>query len=128
MGAGKTVLAKGICAGLGFRGEVISPSFVRVHRYIIEGEREKERKGESAGWNRLTDSPTHRLTVFHVDFYLVDSCEDAMDLGLEELFGGDNIVIVEWAQKFPDLIPDEAVWVELELGEDEMHRTIRVAG
>ena len=130
LGAGKTILAKGICAGLGFRGEVISPSFVRIHKYspihksfgspVVGGEESRIKNQESRIKNQQS------AIIYHVDFYLVESRDGVMDLGLEELYGGENIVILEWAQKFPDLMPEGTIWVDIELGEGEMCRTIKV--
>ena len=100
LGAGKTVLAKGICRGLGYEGEVTSPSFVRIHTY------------------------PHSIPIYHVDFYLLRSAEEVADLGLDELYDGNNIIIIEWAQRFPDLVPEESWWVEIEwqCGEETIRR------
>ena len=89
LGAGKTLLARGICRGLGYAGNVTSPSFVRLHQYP-------------------NDPP-----LYHADFYLVESEAGIFDLGLDELYGGDGIVIVEWAQRFPRLLPDDCWWIEI---------------
>ncbi|MFC2150214.1 tRNA (adenosine(37)-N6)-threonylcarbamoyltransferase complex ATPase subunit type 1 TsaE [Calditrichota bacterium] len=100
LGSGKTMLVKGICLGLGFGGEVTSPSFVKIHHYT-------------------SDPP-----MVHADFYLVDSYNDVMDLGLDELFGSDNISVVEWAQKFPEQLPQDAWWIEIDhvVGREETRR------
>ncbi len=89
LGVGKTVLARGICRGLGYTGEVTSPSFVRVHNY-------------RAG-----------IPIYHVDFYLARSAEDAMDLGLDELFDDEGVVIIEWAQRFPGVVPAGCWLIEM---------------
>jgi len=78
LGAGKTCLVKGIAAGLGLDPErVHSPSFIMVNRY--EG------------------SPS----LNHVDLYRLDKGEDFSDLGLEELFAGTDVTVVEWAERLP---------------------------
>ncbi len=104
LGSGKTWFAKGLCRGLGYGGEVTSPSFVYVHSY----------RG--------------RIVIHHADFYLVRSSEDVFTLGLDELYGGDCIVIVEWAQRFPDLLPSDSWWISIEWSkQDETSRLITIS-
>jgi len=83
LGSGKTTLTKGLAAGLGFveSAEVKSPTFVLIHEY--------------AG----------RLPVYHVDLYRLDQLEEAARLGLEQYLDGDGVCIIEWADKFPSLVP-----------------------
>jgi len=80
LGAGKTCLVKGIAAGLGIDPRrVHSPTFIMVNRY---------------------DGP---LPVNHVDLYRLEEGEDFTDLGLDELFAGNGVTLVEWAERLPDL-------------------------
>ncbi len=81
LGVGKTLFAKGIARGLGYRGEVTSPSFVHVHLY----------RG--------------KLPVYHVDLYRERSALDVLSLGLEEYIDGEGVTLVEWADRFPELLP-----------------------
>jgi len=91
LGAGKTTLAKGIVQGLGAApaDEVSSPTFTLIHEY---------------------GSPT---AVYHVDLYRLESARDAATLGLDELFDGPALVIVEWGERFPELMPPERVEIQL---------------
>jgi tRNA threonylcarbamoyladenosine biosynthesis protein TsaE len=75
LGAGKTTFTKGLAAGLGAAAEddVTSPTFTLVHRY---GPR-----------------------VYHVDLYRINGAHDFDTLGLEDVFSGDAIVIVEWPER-----------------------------
>jgi tRNA threonylcarbamoyladenosine biosynthesis protein TsaE len=78
LGAGKTCLVKGIAAGLGIDPHrVHSPSFIMVNRY---------------------EGP---LPVNHVDLYRLEEGEDFADLGLDDLFGGDGLTLVEWSERLP---------------------------
>jgi tRNA threonylcarbamoyladenosine biosynthesis protein TsaE len=100
LGAGKTHFVKGLAAGLGYTGEVTSPTFTLIHEYV-----------------------GGRLPLYHFDFYRLDSEDEALRLGLEEYVAGDGVCVVEWADKFPALLPPETRWFDLRLtGEDE--RTI----
>ena len=91
LGAGKTQLVKGLAAGMEARGEVTSPTFTLIHEY-------------TGG----------RLPVYHFDFFRIEDRPSAERLGLDEYFFGDGISVVEWADKFPDVIPAGALWVSFE--------------
>ena len=79
LGSGKTTLTKGIVAGLhaAEEDEVTSPTFTLLHEYGSDGK------------------------VFHGDLYRVESFHDFETLGLEDVFAGPAIVILEWSEKFP---------------------------
>jgi tRNA threonylcarbamoyladenosine biosynthesis protein TsaE len=100
LGSGKTTLAKGIVAGLGAakEEEVTSPTFTLVHEY---------------GGDRR---------VFHVDLYRVEDSRELATLGLEELWSGDAIVIVEWGEKLWDNAPAPRVTIQLEYTSSEERR------
>lgn len=90
LGAGKTCLAQGICAGLGVAAAVSSPTFTIIHEY--EG----------------------RLPVYHLDAYRLTDPSGAETLGLEEILGGDGVALVEWAERIPEYIPADRLRVELQ--------------
>jgi tRNA threonylcarbamoyladenosine biosynthesis protein TsaE len=92
LGSGKTQLVKGVAAGLGSPAEVTSPTFTIVHEY-----------------------PGGRLPVYHFDFFRLDDQQSAAQLGLDDYFFGDGVSIVEWADRFPDLIPADAKWISLRM-------------
>ena len=79
LGLGKTVLTRGIAAGLGVAPEdVSSPSFTLIQEY----------KGG-------------RTTLFHVDLYRLDEPAEFESLGFEEVLSGGGVVVVEWGEKLP---------------------------
>ena len=88
LGAGKTQFVKGVVAGLGSHEEATSPTFTLIHEY-------------GGG----------RLPVYHFDFFRLEDSASASRLGLDEYLFGDGVSIIEWADKFPVLIPREALWV-----------------
>jgi tRNA threonylcarbamoyladenosine biosynthesis protein TsaE len=105
LGAGKTTLTKGIAEGrrAATADEVSSPTFTLIHEY-----------GEPA-------------TVYHVDLYRLDRAEEVRRLGLDDLLNEPALLIIEWAERFPELWPAERVEIRLtHLGED--HRRIEVSG
>ena len=81
LGAGKTTLAKGIAHGRGAAAhdEVSSPTFTLIHEY---GDR-----------------------VYHIDLYRLDDPRQVATLGLDELFDRDALVMIEWGERFPELMP-----------------------
>jgi tRNA threonylcarbamoyladenosine biosynthesis protein TsaE len=96
LGAGKTTLAKGIISGLGAAPpeEVSSPTFTLIHEY-----------GEGR--------------VYHIDLYRLDRPEELATLGLEEIFDREAIVLIEWGERFPQLMPEERIEIRLTALEDE---------
>lgn len=91
LGAGKTQFVKGLVAGIGAGAEVTSPTFTLIHEYI-----------------------GGRLPVYHFDFFRIEDRQSAERLGLDEYFFGDGISVVEWADKFADIIPGRAIWISFE--------------
>jgi tRNA threonylcarbamoyladenosine biosynthesis protein TsaE len=103
LGAGKTVIAKGICAGLGVSDEVLSPSFVLAEEY--------------AGV----------FPVLHFDLYRLDSVDEVERIGLFDAVDGRSVVIVEWGDRLGPGTLDPDVRVVLEIA-GERSRTIRIEG
>jgi tRNA threonylcarbamoyladenosine biosynthesis protein TsaE len=103
LGAGKTTLTKGIVEGLGVAAAdaVSSPTFTLIHQY-----------GE--------DNP-----VFHIDLYRLDEALQVETLGLDELFRSDALVLLEWAERFPALLPAQRTEIRLRtISEDEREITV----
>ena len=105
LGAGKTTLAKGIVKGLGAAApeEVSSPTFTLIHEY----------------------GPGPR--VYHIDLYRLDRAAEAAAIGLEDLFERDAVVLIEWGERFPELLPVERMEIRLSAGEGD-ERRIEVSG
>ena len=107
LGSGKTTLTKGIAEGLGVEEPrwVTSPTFVLVHEY--EG----------------------TVPVYHLDAYRLRGSADAEALGTEEMFFGDGVAIVEWAERIPDALPDERLNMTLAIaGETSREFTFEPVG
>jgi tRNA threonylcarbamoyladenosine biosynthesis protein TsaE len=101
LGAGKTTLAKGIIQGRGAAApeDVSSPTFTLIHEY------------GSAGQGNL---------VYHIDLYRLDSPREIATLGLDEIFDRDALVLIEWGERFPQLMPADRYEIHLtRLSEDE---------
>ena len=102
LGSGKTVFVKGVVAGLGGTADVTSPTFTLVHEY---------RGG--------------RLPVYHFDFFRLENEQSIARLGLDDYFFGDGVCLIEWADRFPDCIPERARWVLFEI-KSENERVITI--
>ena len=101
MGAGKTTLIREILIQLGVEDNIQSPTFSLVNEY-------------RDGANQI---------VFHFDFYRIEQEEEAYDMGIEDYFYSDNRCLVEWPEKIPNLLPDDAVKIHIEVI-DDLTRTI----
>lgn len=99
LGAGKTAFAKGLAAGFGIEdtGDVSSPTFALVNRY--EG----------------------RRPIYHIDLYRVASGE-VDDLGLEDIFSEDAVVVVEWSERLGGHEPPDPVRISLTWVDDHSRR------
>jgi tRNA threonylcarbamoyladenosine biosynthesis protein TsaE len=89
LGAGKTTLAKGIVKGLGAAKpeDVSSPTFTLIHEY----------------------SPS----VYHIDLYRLDTAAQVATLGLDEIFDRSAVVLIEWGERFPELMPEQRIEIRL---------------
>lgn len=91
LGAGKTQATKGLVAGMGSVADVTSPTFTLVHEYL-DG----------------------RLPLFHFDFYRMDEAHQVLTVGWDDLLDEPGVVIVEWADLFPALLPEQTRWFYFE--------------
>ena len=103
LGAGKTTLAKGIVRGLGAAQpeDVSSPTFTLIHEYSSP----KPLAGAS-GWQAAP-------SVYHVDLYRLDTPAQVATLGLDEIFDRRAVVLIEWGERFPELMPEDRIEIHL---------------
>lgn len=101
LGAGKTTLAKGIVKGLGAARpeDVSSPTFTLIHEYSPLA----HARGSEG-----------RAIVYHIDLYRLDTAEQVATLGLDEIFDRRAVVLIEWGERFPELMPAERIEIRLE--------------
>lgn len=95
LGAGKTHWVKGFAKGMGSTADVTSPTFGLLHEY-------------TGG----------RLPIYHLDFYRLDSAGELLALGWDELLEQDGVIIAEWGDKFPELLPENTIWLHFTIRED----------
>ena len=105
LGSGKTWLTKGIALGLGVNPKTIvtSPSFTLVNEY--EG----------------------RVGLFHIDVYRLGSLGEVLSAGIEETIHSGQVAVLEWADRWPEILPEHTLMVRL-LIVDDHRRTIILSG
>ncbi|MFC1883535.1 tRNA (adenosine(37)-N6)-threonylcarbamoyltransferase complex ATPase subunit type 1 TsaE [Thermodesulfobacteriota bacterium] len=105
LGSGKTWFTKGLGLGLGVSENTVitSPSFALLNEY------------------------SGRYPFYHIDAYRLKGLEDFFSAGLEEFFYSGGVVAIEWADRWPEILPECSVWVEIEFV-DENSREIKFTG
>ncbi len=104
MGAGKTTLISALCRSLGSTDDLSSPTFSIVNEY-----------DSKAG------------TIYHFDFYRINSIEEAFDFGVEEYLYSDKLCFLEWSEKIQELLPTKYLMVNIEIiSESERNLNIKL--
>ena len=78
LGAGKTVMSRGICAGLGFQGTVCSPTYTILHEY------------------------PNNPPIFHFDLYRLEGGADLNEIGMDPDYLAQGISLIEWPERLDD--------------------------
>lgn len=94
LAAGKTTITKGIAAALGITESVTSPTFTLISEYY------------------------GKMTLYHMDVYRLDSTEDFINLGVEEMLYGDGVCVIEWSEKVMKELPEKTIRILLETATD----------
>ncbi len=102
LGSGKTRFVQGVCQGLGVTEVVNSPTFIIMNKY--EG----------------------RITVYHFDFYRINSIDEIIDLGFNEFVYDDAVSLIEWANFAHEILPKSRYDVFLKFGSEENEREIEI--
>lgn len=102
LGAGKTVLAKGIMRGLGGNPDAVtSPTFTLMVRHEA------------------------RLPLYHIDAYRLSGARELMEIGVEEAFGSDGLAVIEWAERAMSILPKDRLDIYITVL-DEKARLLRL--
>jgi len=103
LGAGKTVLAKGIAKALNITEAIVSPTFTLMQEY--EG----------------------TLKLYHMDLYRISGTDEFEMIGGEEMLYGNGVTLIEWSEKITDMLPDGTIFVDISIRPD-MKREITIKG
>lgn len=108
LGAGKTMLAKGIAEGLGYEKIVNSPTFVLMKIYKV-----KSKKG-----NKIKN-------ICHIDSYRISANEEIEAIGALEYLGRtDTVSLIEWPERIKKILPKETIFIHLKYGRNKDERII----
>ncbi len=105
LGSGKTTFVQGFVKGLGVRKRIISPTFILMRTY-------KAKK---------------KNTLYHLDLYRIESDfeKEIKNLGVKDLWKEEkNILVIEWAEKIKNLLPDDTIWIKFEYLSDGQRKII----
>jgi len=102
LGAGKTHFVKGIAAGLGYAGEVTSPTFTLLHEYL-----------------------GGRMPLFHLDLYRIQGAQEAIRFGIEDYLPSEGVTIIEWPERIDSLLPKNTERWELRIMEDQSREILK---
>ena len=100
LAAGKTYLTKGIALGLGVKEDVTSPTFTLISEY------------------------SGRLHLYHMDVYRLDSVEEFLDLGTEEMLYGEGVCVIEWSEKVKSVLPSNTIYINIIVNKDNSRKII----
>ena len=101
IGAGKTCLTRGLARGVGSLTAASSPTFVLTHRHELDG-------------------ASHVL--YHLDLYRLDSADELEDIGGADVLHGDDICVVEWAERADGLLPVDAFRIHIDCLDGDARR------
>ena len=104
LGMGKTLFTHGLARGLNIKDSVSSPTYALVHEY----------RGS--------------LPLYHFDMYRIDSYDDLLSTGFFDYLDKGGICAIEWSENIENCLPDGAVRVSFERGEDDYTRIITFTG
>lgn len=99
MGGGKTTLTAEMMRQLQIDDEASSPTFAIANEY------HSSKTGQ---------------TVYHFDFYRLESAAEAYDIGIEDYWESGNLCIMEWAENIEEILPEETVWIDIEKDEENL--------
>jgi tRNA threonylcarbamoyladenosine biosynthesis protein TsaE len=100
LGAGKSVLIRGMAAELGITEPLLSPTFTLVNEYL------------------------GKVKFYHFDLYRLDEPFELYEIGFEEYVYSDGISCIEWASKCGELLPDESIKVDITLENEKRKITV----
>lgn len=108
LGAGKTTFAQGLAGALGIKSRITSPTFLIIRRYNIP-------RAKSRGY----------INFHHIDAYRLNSPKELLDLGFADLLKDPkNIILIEWADKIKNILPEGTSWMAFSHGDKEGERIV----
>ena len=110
MGAGKTTFIKAVCEALGVQDVITSPTFAIVNEYSLT--------------TAPSNLPLLGEALYHFDFYRIKRIEEVYDMGYEDYFYSGALCFIEWPELIEDLLPGDAVRVNIDEQPDGSRRVM----
>ncbi len=107
IGAGKTTLTKALCELLGVKDNVSSPTFSLINQYE---------------YSSSTSGPTQ--LIHHLDLYRLESLQEAVDIGIEDILYDKYLCVVEWPELIETLAPEDHVKINIEILDNSSRKVI----
>ncbi len=101
IGAGKTTLIQRICQQRGVTEKITSPTYSLINQYESD-----------------------QGIIYHLDLYRLNSLDEAIDIGIEDLLYGDALCLIEWPDLITPLLPEEVLKIKIEIVEDSKRKII----
>ena len=101
LGMGKTCFTRGLAAGLGYKGEVTSPTFALINEYL-----------------------GGRLPLYHFDMYRVSGWEDLYSTGFFDYLEQGGVIAAEWSENIENALPENTITVTFDRLGDEKREII----
>ena len=99
LGGGKTTFVQGLALGLDIKRRIISPTFIIIRTYDLKSKIKNQKS----------------KIFYHIDLYRTESEDDIKGLGIDEIMGNsDNIIVVEWAEKLKSFLPKRRIDIYFE--------------
>ena len=92
LGAGKTCFTRGLAKGLGYKGDVTSPTFALINEYL-----------------------GGRINLYHYDMYRISSWDELYSSGFFEYLDENGVIAVEWSENIENALPDNTYYVEIKM-------------
>jgi|SRR6185437_6646841 len=96
LGAGKTTFINALCKDLGVTETVTSPTYSIIQEYSAE----------------------NNAVIYHIDLYRIKSEREAMDAGIEDCLNSNEICLVEWPERVPEIFPADTIYTSIEVMSD----------
>lgn len=106
LGAGKTTFTRALCKYLGVEDTVSSPTFSLINQYHFKDQSGKDN------------------IIYHSDWYRINDEEEAIQAGIEDMLQQEGWCIIEWAERFPALLPKHYLSVDFQVDEEANSRML----
>jgi tRNA threonylcarbamoyladenosine biosynthesis protein TsaE len=93
LGVGKTTFISSLCKALGVEESVTSPTYSIIQEYLSK----------------------NNSIIYHIDLYRIKSRMEAMEAGIEDCLNSNEICMIEWPERVPDIFPDDTVFISIEI-------------